>query len=62
MVRGKMVLSCSRPRKFADGFVSANKRTYITNATFLRWRSIARVVILFQGSKASLAMIQLVKR
>ena len=29
-----------RPRKFADGFVGVNKRIYITDETFSRWRSL----------------------
>ena len=29
-----------RPRKFADGFVSVNKRIYITDETLSRWRSL----------------------
>ena len=28
------------PRKFVNGFVSANKRIYITDEMFSRWRSL----------------------
>ena len=32
--------SQGRPRKLVNGFVSANKRIYITDETFSRWRNL----------------------
>ena len=32
--------SCGRPRKLVDGFVSANKRIYMTDETFLMCRKL----------------------
>ena len=32
--------SCGRPRKFADGFISADKGMYMTDKTSLRWRKL----------------------
>ena len=35
-----MVLSHGCSREFVDGFVSANKRIYMIDETFLRWRKL----------------------
>ena len=40
MAGGARAAKVGRPRKYTDGWSSANKRIFISNSTFTKWRKL----------------------